>query len=177
MLLRRSWTASLVITVACAVVVMAAGCRKTQNTDSNSPSTTAHASSSAPVLTAGSGSARVTYRPNVKVLAQEEGTNAIEGVSTNGAGLLLDASNTNLRSLTAGDAKTIEIERNVTVGAGEEVPVDSLLTGFSDVKHIELNSRNLCRRHELAAHGRRDLHRHSSVALAMETGFFGNFTC
>jgi hypothetical protein len=37
-------------------------------------------------------------------------------------------------------AKTIEIERSVTVGAGEGVPVDSLLTGFSDVKHIELNS-------------------------------------
>jgi hypothetical protein len=37
-------------------------------------------------------------------------------------------------------AKTLEIERNVTVDAGEEVPVDSLLTGFSDVKHIELNS-------------------------------------
>jgi hypothetical protein len=37
-------------------------------------------------------------------------------------------------------AKTLEIERNVTVDAGQEVPVDSLLTGFSDVKHIELNS-------------------------------------
>lgn len=37
-------------------------------------------------------------------------------------------------------AKSLEIERNVTVDAGQEVPVDSLLTGFSDVKHIELNS-------------------------------------
>jgi hypothetical protein len=37
-------------------------------------------------------------------------------------------------------AKTLEIERNVTVDGGREVPVDSLLTGFSDVKHIELNS-------------------------------------
>ena len=37
-------------------------------------------------------------------------------------------------------AKTLEIERNVTVDAGREVPVDSLLTGFSGVKHIELNS-------------------------------------
>ena len=37
-------------------------------------------------------------------------------------------------------ARTLEIERNVTVDAGHEVPVDSLLTGFSDVKHIELNS-------------------------------------
>jgi hypothetical protein len=37
-------------------------------------------------------------------------------------------------------AKTLEIERNVTVDAGQEVPVDSLLTGFSDVRHIELNS-------------------------------------
>jgi hypothetical protein len=39
-----------------------------------------------------------------------------------------------------GYARTLEIERNVTVDAGHEVPVDSLLTGFSDVKHIELNS-------------------------------------
>jgi hypothetical protein len=37
-------------------------------------------------------------------------------------------------------AKNLEIERNVTVDAGEEVPVDSLLTGFSDVNHIEVNS-------------------------------------
>jgi hypothetical protein len=37
-------------------------------------------------------------------------------------------------------ARNLEIERNVTVDAGHEVPVDSLLTGFSDVMHIELNS-------------------------------------
>ncbi len=37
-------------------------------------------------------------------------------------------------------AKTLEIERDVTVDAGQEVPVDSLLAGFSDVKRIELNS-------------------------------------
>src|ERR1700689_5339531 len=37
-------------------------------------------------------------------------------------------------------AKTLEIERNVTVDAGREVPIDSLLTGFTDVTHIEVNS-------------------------------------
>src|SRR5271168_5252040 len=37
-------------------------------------------------------------------------------------------------------AKTLEIERNVTADAGQEVPVDFLLIGFSDVKHVELNS-------------------------------------
>jgi hypothetical protein len=36
--------------------------------------------------------------------------------------------------------RTLEIERDVTVDAGHEVPVDSLLTGFSDVNRIELNS-------------------------------------
>ena len=108
MLLRRSWTASLVITVAGAAVVMAAGCRKIQSADSRSASTTAHASSSGPSVTAGSGSARVTYQPNVKVLAQDEGVNAIEGVSTNGAGFLLNASNPNLRSLAAGDVLVIK---------------------------------------------------------------------
>jgi hypothetical protein len=35
-------------------------------------------------------------------------------------------------------ARTLEIELNVTVDAGLELPVDS--TGFSDVKHIEMNS-------------------------------------
>jgi hypothetical protein len=37
-------------------------------------------------------------------------------------------------------ARTLEIERDVTVDAGHEVPLNALLTGFSDVKHIELNS-------------------------------------
>ncbi len=43
-------------------------------------------------------------------------------------------------ALQQADAKTLEIERSVTVDAGTEVAVDSLLTGFSGVKHIELNS-------------------------------------
>jgi hypothetical protein len=37
-------------------------------------------------------------------------------------------------------AKTPDIERNVGVDAGQEVPIDFLLIGFNDVKHIELNS-------------------------------------
>ncbi len=37
-------------------------------------------------------------------------------------------------------AKALEIERDVTVDAGREVPVDSLLMGFSDINRIELNS-------------------------------------
>jgi hypothetical protein len=37
-------------------------------------------------------------------------------------------------------AKTLKIEHNVTVDGGQEVPIDFLLMGFSDVKHIELNS-------------------------------------
>jgi hypothetical protein len=41
---------------------------------------------------------------------------------------------------TKGYAKTLEIERDVTVDAGQDVPIDSLLSGFSDVKYIELNS-------------------------------------
>jgi len=43
-------------------------------------------------------------------------------------------------SLQQAYAKTLEIERNVTADAGQEVPVDFLLIGFSDVKHVELNS-------------------------------------
>jgi len=37
-------------------------------------------------------------------------------------------------------AKTVENVRSVMVDAGQQVTVDALVTGFSDIKHIELNS-------------------------------------
>jgi len=63
---------------------------------------------SQPALASGSGFAKVTYRPNVHVVEQDEGMNAVQGVSTNGAALLLDASNPKVQSLKAGDVLVIK---------------------------------------------------------------------
>jgi hypothetical protein len=37
-------------------------------------------------------------------------------------------------------ARNLEIEGNLTVNPGQQASVYSLFTGFSDAKHIELNS-------------------------------------
>jgi hypothetical protein len=51
----------------------------------------------------GSGSARVTYQTNVKVMEQEDAEKVIIGQSSNGAALLFDSSNPIARELQAGD--------------------------------------------------------------------------
>ena len=56
----------------------------------------------------GSGSAVVTYQSNVHVLDQGPGMEAVQGISTNGAAMLLDASNPQIRSLKAGDVLVIK---------------------------------------------------------------------
>lgn len=57
---------------------------------------------------AGSGSAEVSYKSNVRVLDQGAGMAAVQGVSSNGAALLLDASNPQIQTLKAGDALVIK---------------------------------------------------------------------
>ncbi len=56
----------------------------------------------------GSGSARVTYASNVHVLEEEEGTAAIAGISTNGAALLMEASNPDVAALQPDDILVIK---------------------------------------------------------------------
>jgi hypothetical protein len=56
----------------------------------------------------GSGSAHVTYLPNVHVVEQEEGIKAIKGISSDGESLVLDASDPKLASLKAGDVLVIK---------------------------------------------------------------------
>ena len=85
------------------IAVLLAGCKhpKTAQTEGSS------AAASVPPAT-GSGSAKVTYRSNVHVVEQQAGTRAIQGVSTNGAALLLDASDPKLQSLQAGDVLVVK---------------------------------------------------------------------
>ena len=73
-------------------------------------------------LQKGSGYAHVTYRPNVRIMEQEEGKKALIGVSTNEASLLLDASNPTARALKAGDVLMIKgLLARVVLGA-EQTP-------------------------------------------------------
>ena len=69
-----------------------------------------------------SGFAHVTYRPNVRIMEEEEGRKAIIGVSTYQNALLFDPSNATARALHAGDVLMIKnlIVRKVL--AAEETP-------------------------------------------------------
>ncbi len=70
----------------------------------------------------GSGSAKVSYRPNVHVVEQEQGMKAIQGISTNGAALLLDATDQKIASLKAGDVLVIKglIAKKIVASEMEE---------------------------------------------------------
>jgi hypothetical protein len=74
------------------------GCKRNQSQSSNEQASTA----------TGSGSIKVSYKPNVHLVEQDEGMRAVQGVSTNGAALLLDASNPKMQSLKAGDVLVIK---------------------------------------------------------------------
>ncbi|GAA3765513.1 hypothetical protein GCM10022270_26660 [Terriglobus aquaticus] len=60
------------------------------------------------MLSKGSGSASVTYKPTTHVLDQDSGTKKIRGISTNGAAFLLDASDPKIASLKPGDVLVIK---------------------------------------------------------------------
>lgn len=84
-------------------VLVLAGCKKNEQ-----PRPSAGVSAPEPPLRQGSGHARVTYQPNVRIMEREEGENALIGVSSNDAGLLFDASNATARELKAGDVLVIK---------------------------------------------------------------------
>ncbi|MGA2559868.1 MAG: hypothetical protein ABSF17_09330 [Terracidiphilus sp.] len=95
------------------IVGMATGCKHTdaakQELKATQPAT-------------GSGSAKVIYRPNVHVVEQEQGMKAIQGISTNGAALLLDATDQKIASLKAGDVLVIKglIAKKIVASEMEE---------------------------------------------------------
>jgi hypothetical protein len=87
-----------ILFLAVLVLNAAVGCKKASSThEGGLPSTTT-----------GSGSIHVSYRSNVHVLEQTSGIEAIQGVSTNGAGILLDASSPEISSVKAGDVLIIK---------------------------------------------------------------------
>jgi hypothetical protein len=94
-----------VTTVVTAMLLLSQGCKK------SAKETGTHTSSgtpAAPRLTSASGSAKVTYQPNVRIMEREEGQKALIGVSSNDAALLFDASNSTARGLKAGDVLVIK---------------------------------------------------------------------
>jgi hypothetical protein len=95
----------------------------------------------------GSGSAHVTYLPNVHVVEQEEGMKAIKGISTDGESLVLDASDPKLASLKAGDVLVIKgyIARKILASEiqGPEIVIvteNAALTDAVQDGHITLSA-------------------------------------
>ena len=99
----------------CILILLLAGCRHS-GAPAPAQATPQSAEKSAPVsaprqipmASHGSGYAHVTYRSNVRIMDAEEGRKALIGVSTNGASLLFDSSNSTARSLHAGDVLLIK---------------------------------------------------------------------
>src|SRR5260221_12352356 len=83
-----------------AILVVSGSCKK------KSESTASGGSSE--TTAGGTGSARVTYRPEVRVMEEKEGKSAIIGVSTSGASLLFDSNNTAAQGFKAGDVLVVK---------------------------------------------------------------------
>ncbi len=97
------------LVMAC-VAVVSTSCKHTDGSKQEAKQVAAGGGSASGTGSAsgGSGSATVTYKTNVHVVEQEAGTKAIQGVSTNGAAFLLDASDPKMASLKAGDVLVIK---------------------------------------------------------------------
>jgi hypothetical protein len=115
--LRAARGLSILVLMAC-ILVFAVSCKK-----SSAPSSGPAATSGAAITTAGgSGSAKITYRPEVRIMEEQEGQDAIIGVGTSGAALLFAGSNSTAQSFKAGDVLVIKGLIARTVLAAENVP-------------------------------------------------------
>lgn len=117
---------SAFLLVVCLTLWAVVGCKSHQTVDPIGPGTSATSAAparpSAPPHQKGSGYARVTYQPNVRIMEREEGRKALIGVSTNEASLLFDSANATARSLKAGDVLMIKgLLARVVLGA-EQTP-------------------------------------------------------
>ena len=116
--------ASAFLVIACMAAFVAIGCKSRKDAaqpaiDSSRGST----GSPGARLQRGSGYAHITYRPNVRIMEQDEGKKALIGVSTDEASLLFDGSNEIARSLKAGDVLIIKgVLARVVLGA-EQTPM------------------------------------------------------
>lgn len=103
---QRKWCNRTVVVLS--LVVLTGGCGHTKHDAYPSSSAAQPAGASEQGVIRGAGSARVTWKPSVKVLSQAVGMDALQGVSSNGAGLVFAASNPYLRSLKEGDVLVIK---------------------------------------------------------------------
>jgi hypothetical protein len=99
----RRLLCSLLLAVLFIVLVFSLGsCTK------KSPSSAGPSASGGSFVSGGSGDAKVTFRPEVRLMEEKEGQNALIGVSTDGAALLFDGANGMAKSLKPGDVLVIK---------------------------------------------------------------------
>lgn len=125
MAMNRMWLRAIVVVTAISCI---AGCRHASAPApvqaSAQPAvvgTGGHAAQ-VPMASHASGYAHVMYRSNVHVMEADEGKKALIGVSSNGASLLFDQSNSTARSLHAGDVVLIKGLMARTVLGAEATP-------------------------------------------------------
>ena len=105
---------SLAIAIAAVAAFFAAGCRHDsspaplQTAGAAAPAQAAQQSQKPAIASHTSGYAHITYRSNVRTMEADEGKKALIGISSNGASLLFDSSNSTARSLHAGDVLLIK---------------------------------------------------------------------
>ncbi len=124
---KKTIVLALAICLIAPSLFVANGCgKKTSSTAIGRDSARGQETGATTLPTRGSGYARVTFRPNVRVMEAEEGKKALIGLSSNQASLLFDGSNAIARSLKAGDVLLIKglIARNVL---GAEATPDGIV--------------------------------------------------
>ena len=126
-----------------AVAVIAAGCGQSRETTRG----TTTATGTSPYVRGGTGTAKVTYQPNVRVMERAEGLSALTAVSTDGSTLLFASASPAIRSLEPGDILVIKglLARKVlaTDVQGSQVAALTTRATLGEVirdGHIELNA-------------------------------------
>lgn len=133
-LMQGASTSALGLTAVLAIVLVA-GCGGGPSS-SGDPAESAFATS-APQLPGGSGSAKITYRPEVRIVEQRDGWNALIGVSFDGSTLVFDRSGGAVPALAPGDVlliKGLYAKRILAVEtSGDELAVLTFPAGLTDI--------------------------------------------
>ncbi|MEO7103071.1 MAG: hypothetical protein ABI311_06665 [Gemmatimonadaceae bacterium] len=109
------------------MLTLLGACKGSNDESSGAVGSSGASVNSAPQNAGGSGSAKVTYRPDVKIVEQKDGTRALISVSTDGSTLVFDRTRGVLPTLGAGDVLLIKglLARRVlaTEVSGDDVAV------------------------------------------------------
>lgn len=118
------------------VVLLVAGCNGGKS-ESGGKSENGASLASAPRNPGGSGSANVTFRPNVQVVEQRDGMNALVSVSTDGSTLVFDRSQGAMPALKVGDVLVIKglLARKIIAAEtnGDETAVLTVPAGLVEI--------------------------------------------